>query len=252
MLKSTNVDHQHLRLSAMYNNNHIQKCLFFDIETVSRYPDFEEFENNEPEISKIWLDKIAYNDKMKDNPRGNYATSACLYPEYGKIACIAYGYWDISDEKWKVEHLDVDGSDEKSMLVEFAKIVNTKFRTHLLSGFNIKNFDIPYIYRRMLINNILPPSQFDMCEKKPWDIKAYDLYKVWSEAGSINGMCTFELVCLLMGIASPKTGEVSGSGVGAAFFEGKIKEISEYCRKDVSASIKLAVRFSADRLEEHI
>lgn len=234
----------------MYSTSYIQKCLFFDIETVGRYNTFDDFYSNESGIANIWLEKASQSEKYKSDPKEAYEKYAGLYPEYGKVVCICFGYWDIETDKWAIEEMSIEDSSEEDMLEEFAARINKDFRNHILSGFNIKNFDIPYLYRRMLVHGILPPGSLDLCEKKPWDIKAYDLYKVWSDSGSINGMCSFELVCLLMGIQSPKDGEVNGKNVSDAYFNGDISNIVKYCRKDVLASIKMGVMFCSDVLKE--
>ncbi len=234
----------------MHNLSYLKKCLFFDIETVGRYENFDDFSKNEPEISKIWLEKASNHDRYKDDPEGSYEKFAGLHPEYGKIVCISIGYWDPVDEKWKIEHFDDENSSEKELLWEFCRRVNKDFDAFVPTGFNIKNFDIPYIYRRLLVNHILPPFNFDLCDKKPWEIKCYDLYKTWSDNNSIYGMCNFDLVCNLMGVPSPKQGNVIGASVSKEYYMGNIKEISLYCRRDVHASIKLAVSFAPEKLED--
>ncbi len=104
----------------------------------------------------------------------------------------------------------------------------------------------------MLTHKILPPIQFDTWDKKPWEIISLDLLRVWSELNTINGMCTFDLVCNLMGVESPKSGEVKGSNVKENYFEGNIEELVKYCRKDVQASIRLAMAFAHEKLVEII
>jgi predicted PolB exonuclease-like 3'-5' exonuclease len=234
----------------MYTLNFIQKCLFFDIETTSRFKTFEEFRINEYEISKIWTDKCLEHAKYKDNPEKSYEESASLYPEYGKVVCISYGYFCTTDNKWKVESLSDNNSNECNLLKSFAKIINTRFYHHILAGFNIKKFDVPFLYRRMLVHKILPPTQFDTWDKKPWDIISLDLYRVWSELYTINSMCSFDLICHLMGVESPKNGNVRGSNVGEFYFNGNIDDIVKYCRKDVQASIKLAMNLAHEKLDE--
>lgn len=234
----------------MQDVNFIKKCLFFDIETVGRYQTFQEFSENEPEISKIWIEKASTLEKFKHDPEKSYEQFSGLYPEYGKIVTIAFGYWDPIHEKWAVEHLDTEECTERELLWKFACRINKDFSNHILCGFNIKNFDMPYVFRRCLVNKILPPPAFDMCDKKPWEIRAYDLFRVWSEGTTLYGLTNFDLVCTLMGVPSPKDGSVVGSTVSENYFKGNISEISVYCRKDVSASIKLAIAFTPEKLEE--
>jgi DNA polymerase elongation subunit (family B) len=236
----------------MYNIAYLKNCLFFDIETVGRCETFEQCEKQEPVVADIWLEKGSMMEKFKSDPKGFYETNAGLYPEYGKIICISFGYWDASEKKWKIETLDESNMTEREILFEFGKRLNTDFINHVISGYNIKNFDIPYVYRRMLTHKILPPPQIDNGEKKPWEVKAYDLYRAWTESSGIVGMCNFEMVCTLMGVPSSKGGSVKGKYVSKAYYEGRIQEISEYCERDVEASIKLAIELSVEKLQEPI
>lgn len=236
----------------MYNLNYLQKCLFFDIETTSRFNTFEDFKENEYDLSRIWIEKCSVQDKYKDNPEKSYEEQACFYPEFGKVICISYGYYCNQENKWKVESIDDKNSSELNLLKEFTRIVNTKFTHHILAGFNIKKFDVPFLYRRMLVHKILPPIQFDTWDKKPWEINSLDLLRVWSELNTINGMCNFDLVCNLMGVESPKNGDVHGENVKENYFKGNIEEIVKYCRKDVQASIRLAMSFAHEKLVEII
>jgi predicted PolB exonuclease-like 3'-5' exonuclease len=236
----------------MQTLNYVQNCLFFDIETTVRHNTFAEYQENESEVANIWLDKCKMNDAYKNEPESMLEKYGSLYPEYGKIICISYGYFDVDTKKWKVESLNDSTMSEKEMLMEFGKLCNTKFHKHILSGYNIKRFDIPYVYRRMLANHILPPSHFDVIDKKPWEIAAYDLYRVWTDAYTINGMCNFDVVCQLMGVPSPKQGEVKGESVKEFYYDGKIDEITEYCRRDVQASIRLALSWTIEKLTEPV
>lgn len=234
----------------MYNVAYIKNCLFFDIETISGYENFETCLKENPIVANIWLEKASQSERYKSNPEGFYNTHSGLYPEYAKIVTISFGYWDSSDNKWKIEHLDIKDISERDMLYEFARRLNTDFRNHIIAGFNIKNFDMPFVYRRMIVNKIMPPTHFNNFEKKPWEVKGYDLYRVWLDSNALSGMCNFELICNLMGVPSSKEGEVKGKDVTNAYYSGKIDQISEYCRRDVQASIKLAMAFSLEKLEE--
>jgi len=236
----------------MKNINFIQKCLFFDIETTIRYSTFAEFQEKEPEISHIWLDKCKTHPNYKDEPELMYETYGSLYPEYSKIICISYGYFDIVNSKWKVESLNDANMSEKELLLQFGKLCNTQFLNHILAGYNITKFDLPFVYRRMLINNILPPTQFDVLDKKPWDVIMFDLCRSWTDYYNSSGLINFDLVCQLMGVPSSKEGGIKGENVKEFYYNGKIDEITDYCIRDVQASIKLALKLSTEKLQEPI
>ena len=106
-----------------------------------------------------------------------------------------------------------------------------------LCGHNLKNFDIPMIAKRMVINGLLPPTILPSYDTKPWEIKAIDTKEIW-QFGSYTSIGSLDLVCSTMDIPTPKGGEVTGSKVHDAYWnKGMLKEISEYCERDVKVLI---------------
>jgi len=109
----------------------------------------------------------------------------------------------------------------------------------ILCGHNIKSFDLPYLGKRMLINGINPPSLLPSHDTKPWEIKALDTKEMWN-FGSFKGLSSLHLVCTLLGVDSPKLGEVKGSNIHKSFYtDNNIKEITEYCERDVDSLIEI-------------
>ena len=192
--------------------------IFFDIETVPAYGSFDKV----PKVfQKLWEYKVR---KREEDPKDIYP-EAGLYPEFGKIVCISAGFIHKGDLRVK----SFTGK-EVDLLNGFAATVRGDTA---LCGHNIKGFDIPYVAKRMMINNISIPSCFDMRGKKPWEIPHYDTMEVWKFGGYEH--TSLDLLTNILGIKSPKD-DIKGSDVYKVFYkDNDIKRIAEYCEKDVLA-----------------
>jgi DNA polymerase elongation subunit (family B) len=231
----------------------LRSCTFFDIETATRYRSFEEFKYNEPKLADIWLSKAEENEKYKDSPEESYLKNASLYAEYGMVVSICVGYYDVKTEGFLISELSIKNyenrfEEERTILKKFNSVMSGSFKDRTLAGFNIKGFDVPYIYKRTLINKILPSIKLDIGEKKPWELQIYDLMNEWHATSNVKGMTNFDLICTLMGVKSPKEGEVKGENVNENFHNGNINQIIEYCKRDVDSTIKLALSLSVEEL----
>jgi len=109
----------------------------------------------------------------------------------------------------------------------------------LLCGHNLKNFDIPMLAKRMIINNLMPPSILPSYDTKPWEIKAIDTKEIW-QYGSYSSIGSLDLLCSSLDIPTSKDGEITGDKVHHAYWEErKLNEIAEYCEKDVLVLIDI-------------
>jgi predicted PolB exonuclease-like 3'-5' exonuclease len=106
-----------------------------------------------------------------------------------------------------------------------------------LCGHNLKNFDIPMMAKRMIINGLMPPSILPSYDTKPWEIKAIDTKEIW-QYGAYTAIGSLDLMCTCMEVPSPKNGEVTGDKVHDAYWnKNMLKEIAEYCERDVDVLI---------------
>jgi 3'-5' exonuclease len=172
-----------------------------------------------------------------------FTRDAALYPEFGKIVCISLGYFTkLPDNSYGFKVKALVGRDEKSILKQFSDIV-TKFSVtyKILCGHNLKQFDIPYIIRRSIVNSINLPISFDLYGKKPWDLETLfiDTREMWAGLAFNLGSSSLESVSAALGIPSPKT-DMSGADVSTIFYapadvNGKdgLPTIGKYCNGDI-------------------
>lgn len=222
----------------------IEDVLFLDIETVPQYPDYEEL----PEKLKFLWDKKAERlaKSETDTPEELYSRAG-IYSEFGKIICISTGI--VYGNTFRVKSFF--GDDEKILLTEFAAMLNGYYNRpqHLLCGHNGKEFDFPYIARRMLLNGISLPKILNLFGKKPWEIQHLDTMELW-RFGDYKNYTSLELLTTIFDIPSPKD-DIDGSMVGKVYWEDKaLERIVDYCQKDTLAVAQLLLRYMGRPLIE--
>ena len=139
--------------------------------------------------------------------------------------------------------------DEETLLKQFKKLLEDHYNTadHLLCGHNAKEFDFPYICRRMLINGISLPQILDIGGKKPWEIKHIDTMEMW-KFGDYKAYTSLSLLCHVFQIPTPKD-DITGADVARVFYEDQdLDRIRVYCEKDVVALIQLYLKMKGDAL----
>ena len=225
----------------------LNKILFIDIETVGISSNFETFRRDYPALCYQfenyldWFHKRFPEDSEKSKEEV-FVNRAALVPEFSKIVCVSVGF---VDPKGEVKKQSFFNSDEEQLL----KDVNNLFKRvdklgFILCGHNLKNFDIPVLAKRMLINGIHPSSILPTYDTKPWEIKAIDTKEIW-QYGQFGAICSLELMCISLGIESSKNMEVTGNKVHDAFWnENKYQEIQDYCEKDVEVLIKVVMKLT--------
>jgi 3'-5' exonuclease len=223
----------------------LTKILFLDIETVGISKDYNACASEHPEIALQylkyfdWFQKRFPEDEVL-TPRTELANfmfrrRSALVPEFAKIVCVSVSF--VTD-KGDVKSQTFSGDDEKQVLLDSQKLLDRCGKLGFyLCGHNLKNFDIPMLAKRMVINGLLPPSILPSYDTKPWEIKAIDTKEIW-QFGSYTSIGSLDLMCTCMNIPSPKEGEITGEKVHDAYWnDGKLKEIAEYCEKDVKVLV---------------
>ena len=184
-----------------------------------------------------WFLKRFPEDKEIEVDQKNivFATRAALVPEFAKIVCVSVAF---VMENGTVKKQTFAGDDEHKLLREVQILLDRCGKLDFwLCGHNLKNFDIPMMAKRMLIQNILPPSILPSYDTKPWEVKAIDTKEIW-QYGSYTSIGSLDLMCTCMEVPSSKDGEVTGDKVHEAYWEkSMIKEIAEYCERDVQVLI---------------
>lgn len=225
----------------------IDNLLFIDIETVSGYKGY----NDMPENLKQYWDKKASYQKDFDgsNEKELYVERAGIFSEFGKIIVVSIGqlFYD-KERKLCLKVKSIANHDEKALLFEFKSILS-KYKDNLnLCGHNIKEFDLPYIGRRMLVNGINVPAQLNISGKKPWEINHIDTMELW-KFGDRKNFTSLDLLATILEIPSSKT-DMNGSQVGDYYYnKDGLSEISEYCNKDVITTAYLFLRLKFPDIE---
>jgi 3'-5' exonuclease len=217
-----------------------KQILFVDIETVPQYFDFESIPD---ELKKHWEKKSSY-FREENQTASDVYQRAGIYAEFGKIICISVGALTGDKEKYGLKLKSFYGNDESKLLKEFAEMIEKsgKEKNILLCAHNGKEFDYPYISRRMLINSISLPKIFDNSGKKPWEINHLDTLELW-KFGDYKHYTSLDLLAAVFNIPSPKT-EVDGSMVADIYYKEKnMEKIVKYCENDVIALAQLMMRF---------
>ena len=220
-----------------------------DIETVSSHKSLEDIS---PEMQKLWgykADSIQRRLEEADRlPLDEvYVENAGIYAEFGKIVCISVGVFRRDKETGKL-HFHVKsyfGHDERQLLMEFTTLIEKHYnnpKKHYICGHNIKEFDVPYICRRMIVNGLALPDALDLPGKKPWELEhLLDTMTLW-KFGDYKAYTSLKLLCGLFEIPTPKD-DIDGSEVGKTYWnEGDVNRIEVYCKKDVVATARVLAR----------
>ena len=223
----------------MVQKLHLDQILFLDIETVPECPDFNSME---PVKQELWEQKSAYKRKEEDITPAEYYHHAGIWAEFGKIICISVGYfhWKGSVREFRVTSFH---GDEPKILKEFGQLLRTHFNEarHLLCAHNGKEFDFPYIARRMIIHRIPLPGKLDLFGKKPWEVPHLDTMELW-KFGDFKHYTSLKLLAHILGISSPKE-DMDGSMVRDVFYEdGDLDRIITYCELDVVTLAQVFLR----------
>lgn len=228
----------------MIDKVRLDNILFLDIETV---PLEDNFQKLDAEMQQLWDDKTKYQRRDEFTPEAFY-DRAGIWAEFGKIVCISVGYFTIKGDIRNFRVTSFFG-DEVKILKDFINLLNNHFNhpQHVLCGHNAKEFDIPFIARRMIINGISIPDKINLFGKKPWEIPHLDTLELW-KFGDYKHFTSLKLLTKILGIPSPK-GDIDGSQVGHVFYvEKDIDRIVTYCEKDTIAVAQIFLRLRGDDL----
>lgn len=233
-------------------NVDIEKILFLDIETVPQVYKFAELDEKSAEL---YLQKNKFIQERDGLSNEALYEKAGVYAEFGKIVCISCGLVQDKMTGKQIRLNSYYGDDEKQLLQDFAELLNSHYNTphHILCGHNGKEFDFPYIARRMLIHGIDLPEALDIAGKKPWEINHLDTMELW-KFGDFKHYSSLSLLCHIFNIPTPKD-DISGADVARVYYEDQdLERIVAYCHKDVVALIQLFLKFRNEPLikEENI
>lgn len=232
-------------------NVKLNDILFLDIETVPQVENWTELSKDTQELFKK---KTKYQRKEEITAKEFYG-SAGIWAEFGKIICISVGYFVDVKEKKQLRVTSFFGDDEYKVLIDFKKLLDTHFnkKRNVLCAHNGKEFDFPYIARRMIVHKIELPKKLNLFGKKPWEVPHLDTLEMW-KFGDYKHYTSLKLLTATIGVPSPKD-DIDGSEVAAVYYKEKnLKRIVNYCEKDTIAVAQVLLRFNNQNLleEEHI
>ncbi len=224
----------------MLNKINIENILFLDIETVPEVATFSELSEEKQELYEL---KTQYQRK-DDVTAEEFYERAGIWAEFGKIICISVGFFVSVDDKRNFRVKSFSG-DEIEILEAFKKLLENHFNksNQLLCAHNGKEFDFPYIARRMIINKITLPEKLNLFGKKPWEVAHLDTLELW-KFGDYKHYTSLKLLANILGIPSPKQ-DIDGSDVARVYYEEKnLEKIVKYCERDTIAVAQLLLRFN--------
>ena len=217
----------------MLENVKIEDVLFLDIETVPKSADYHQLNEIERDL---WDEKKGKHRNEEETEAYFYFNNAGIYAEFGKIICISVGYFQSAGMFQEFEIVSFYGDDEKKLLSDFSQFLQNQLqinRNKTICGHNVREFDVPYICRRMLMNQLKLPNYFESLQaKKPWEIGLLDSMDWW-KFGDYKNYISLKLLAFCLGIPSPKD-DISGKDVGKVYWqEHGLERIKTYCQKDV-------------------
>ena len=247
----------------MIQETELSLLLHFDLETSSDYASFDELEKNDIRKSELWITKCkkaAVKDPKWEDHKAMYVEQAPLSAEFGRIVCGSFGYLVNvqmdGEPTWKgtfKSFYDTKASktsEVEQVLIPIANLLSSIDRAGKpmrMCGHNIKKFDIPWLVKRLVINNIPVPPQLQIWGKKPWEINHLDTGELWA-LGNWEGYVSLDVLTCILDIPSPKA-NMKGEYVGINFHKyKKYEEIKDYCEQDVKAVAKICHKLTGSKL----
>jgi len=230
---------------------HLNNLIFIDLETVSQRASFDDLSEK---MQVLWLKKAAFlRNETESSLEELYFEKAGIYAEYGQIICISLGFVYFDNHSQPLIRIKgLYDNDEKTLLEKFVDTISAKFdeKKVQLCAHNGKEFDFPYLSRRMIVNGMSLPFYLDLSGKKPWEINHIDTLEMW-KFGDRKAFTSLDLLTAIFGIPSPKQ-DIDGSQVNHVFHkENDIQRISKYCNHDILATAQVYLKLKGlDRIRE--
>lgn len=223
----------------------LNNILFLDIETVPQEKNWK----NLPKETQILFEQKTQYQRRDDFTAEEFYERAGIWAEFGKIICISVAYFvDINDKK-QLRVTSFFGDEEQIVLQDFKELLDKHFtkRNHILCAHNGKEFDFPFIARRMIIHQIELPKKMNLFGKKPWEVPHLDTLELW-KFGDYKHYTSLKLLTSILGVPSPKD-DIDGSEVAKVYYEEKnLERIVNYCEKDTIAVAQILLRFNNEKL----
>ena len=222
-------------------NPELRDILFLDIETVAATSNYDSL----AERLKIqWARKASFFKQKSDDATDEslYHERAGIYAEFGRVIVIGMGKFAENDGGEMILKTKVLADhNEFNLLSAFKAILDKMDPGARLCAHNGKEFDFPYLSRRMLVHSLALPSQLNLSGRKPWEIPHIDTLDMW-KFGDHKNYTSLDLLAALFNLPTSK-GLMDGSQVNAVYYnEQDLEKISAYCLGDVVAVAQLYLR----------
>lgn len=211
------------------------KTLVIDIETV---PFAYSWNSLTEGLRKHWVHKMQFlslRPEEQDNPELCFQNRAGIYSEFGKVICIGLGLFSGDMDRPQLRLKSVHSDSEPALLLDFSKMLDAFLKVNkeiIFCGHNIKEFDIPFLCRRFLINDLPLPECLQFGGLKPWQVPLEDTLNLW-RFGDFKNYTSLDLLAELLGVPSPKS-DMDGSQVASVYWlEKDLDRIARYCLRDV-------------------
>jgi DNA polymerase elongation subunit (family B) len=219
----------------------LSNLMVLDIETVPQYSSFEQLPAH---FQKLWDAKTQY--QRKEITPEAYYERAGIWAEFGKIICISVGIF-TTGKNIGLRVKSFASHDEKELLEDFSKLLLSQSPNLILCAHNGKEFDFPYICRRLLVHGLKIPAQLELSGKKPWEINHLDTMELW-KFGDYKNYTSLNLLAAIFNIPTPKD-DIDGSQVGHVYWvDNQLERICTYCQKDVVCTAQLLRRYRGEEL----
>ena len=220
----------------------LENFLIIDIETVSAKSDFKELHED---WKQLWQDKVIKTIPPGISVEEYYLQRAGVMAEFSKVVCISLGYFKKEKEVLNFRVTSIFDHDEKIVLNLFIETINkmhTAKKNWILAGHNIREFDVPFLCRRLLINGIAIPQYLNFQNMKPWETNLVDTFQYW-RFGDYKNFTSLNLLAASLNVPSPKD-DINGSMVGSVYWkENDLQRIATYCQKDIVTVANIILRF---------
>lgn len=233
-----------------YPKDNLRRILFLDIETAAVVPDYSQLDDRLKEswskrATRIHRHASGLTDDLTDDDVSEYfQDKAAIYAEYAKVVCVSMGVIKGEGDTAMLRITSFADPDERDILKKLSDLMAAHFydpHSSYLCGHNVREFDIPFLCRRYLINNMTLPTLLKVGGLKPWQVPyILDTLDLW-KFGDYKYYSSLDLLCTVLDIPSPKS-DMNGSQVTKAFWEGRLDDIRHYCERDVVATVRLYLR----------
>jgi uncharacterized protein YprB with RNaseH-like and TPR domain len=225
----------------MYNVR-TENLLFIDIETVSQKASFQ---NLKKDWQELWAEKTQRSLPSDTTAESFYEQRAGVMAEFAKVICISIGYFRYEGTAMQLRIKSFSDAEEKQLLQGFVATLNQmeiQNNKWCFAGHNIKEFDIPFLCRRLLINNLPIPEYMDFQNMKPWETNIIDTFQYW-RFGDYKNYTSLKLLAAALNIPTSKD-DIDGSQVGEVYWkENNLQRIVTYCQKDIITTANIVLKF---------